>query len=203
MCDHCRCDDVKNSSSCCKHSYACDEEEDEAGFTMGSILRQVYRAHAPHPVLTAPPTHTRCVPAPDCVHSLRACTTLCCQVWFVFIVMGVITAIIWRRPAPNCHPLRQPPLLCVLRALHLLPHHTTTFRRWQAAAPTPDADGAPSSGGAAACGERPQGRGGPVSLTGPLVCARADAAGTGLLCTSCFGRRCAGSGWVALCSTPR
>ena len=60
----CLCAAVKNSSSCCTSddSYECtyNEDEDEGGFTMGSILRQI---------------------------------------WFVFIAMAVISAIMWRRPA--------------------------------------------------------------------------------------------------------
>ena len=97
--EECGCDGYpKNSSFCCTRSYPCDSDDDEeGGFTMGSILRQV---------------------------------------WFIFIVMGVISTIIWRRPA--CHRVPFPPptatalppsLLCSARCILPLyhPHHTTAF----------------------------------------------------------------------------
>jgi hypothetical protein len=68
----CGCEEyLKNTSFCCKRSYSCDSDEDDTdGFTMGSILRQV---------------------------------------WFIFIVFGVISTIIYRRPV--CHRVPFPPPL--------------------------------------------------------------------------------------------
>ena len=98
--EECGCDGYpKNSSFCCTRSYPCDSDEDEeGGFTMGSILRQV---------------------------------------WFIFIVMGVISTIIWRRPA--CHRVPFPPPTAtalppfpLCSPLHpvssrFITHHTTAF----------------------------------------------------------------------------
>ena len=96
----CGCDEYPtNSSSCCTRANPCDsDEEDKDGFTMGSILRQV---------------------------------------WFIFIVMGVISTIIWRRPAyhrvrfpPPCVAALPPfPLCSPLHAVssRFITHHTTAF----------------------------------------------------------------------------
>ena len=65
------------------------------------------------------------------------------QVWFIFIVMGIITTIIWRRP----HGHRTlPATLATARLSALLcthPHQPSHngLRRWQAAATTPHASG--------------------------------------------------------------
>ena len=96
----CGCDEnPTNSSSCCTRANPCDsDEDDEDGFTMGSILRQV---------------------------------------WFIFIVMGVISTIIWRRPTyhrvrfpPPCVAALPPfPFCSPLHAVssRFITHHATAF----------------------------------------------------------------------------
>jgi len=109
--EECGCDGYpKNSSFCCTRSYSCDSDEDEeGGFTMGSILRQV---------------------------------------WFIFIVMGVISTIIWRRR------LRQRRML-MAQQLATLPHQTSGTNYANVA---PAANGYPAAFGQPIQGQPIQGQ---------------------------------------------
>jgi hypothetical protein len=123
--------------------------------------------HCPHSQSSETGTTIAC---DDCVYSRCGCEPLnsssCCtrsyscvsdeddakgfvlgsilrQVWFIFIVMGIISTIIWRRP----HAIAPfPPPLATARLSALLctqPHQRlhNGLRRWQAAATTPHASG--------------------------------------------------------------
>ena len=100
-CDDCvysRCGcESLNSSSCCTHSYSC----------------------------TQPPSPP---PYPDDDDAKGfVLGSILRQVWFIFIVMGIISTIIWRRPhaiAPFPPPLPQLASL-LYSARSLISHHTT------------------------------------------------------------------------------
>ena len=100
-CDDCvysRCGcESLNSSSCCTHSYSC----------------------------TQPPSPP---PYPDDDDAKGfVLGSILRQVWFIFIVMGIISTIIWRRPhaiAPFLPPLPQLASL-LYSARSLISHHTT------------------------------------------------------------------------------